>query len=75
MSKAGYTPEELLSELTYRSYRAQRLNSPFVPPVSWAAIFPDWEALEAKYQSERERYLEWAAKECDRWYVEGRVGL
>lgn len=51
--------EEILSELRYRAYRAQRDAHPEKEPGRWARIFgPSAAQFEARYQEERARELE-----------------
>ena len=44
------TPEEMVDELTYRSYAYNRALSPWVTPEQWALVFGErtWE-MEMKY--------------------------
>lgn len=42
----------VLCELTYRSYRANRLRSPWIVPARWAAIFPEWWRYEKRLNQE-----------------------
>lgn len=44
------SPQALLDELTYASYAHNRINSPQVTPSQWAKIYPNVDALEARYQ-------------------------
>jgi hypothetical protein len=44
--------DQLVSGVVYRSYYAQRERFPDVSPERWRAIFPNWQELEAQYQSE-----------------------
>lgn len=43
-------PQALLDELTYASYAHNRSTFPAKTPSQWAAIYPNVEALEARYQ-------------------------
>ena len=49
------TIDDVLDELTYRSYREQRLTAPHVAPERWARVYEgvDVAALEARFQRER----------------------
>ena len=44
---------EVLSELLYIGYATNRDQHPDITPARWAAIYPNAEALEAKYQAEK----------------------
>lgn len=44
------TPQALLDELTYASYAYNRMNDPSVTPSQWGKIYPNVDALEARYQ-------------------------
>ena len=46
------TYQALTDELTYRSYRFNRLNAPEVEPIRWAAIFSGWRLLEERFCAE-----------------------
>jgi hypothetical protein len=39
-------------ELTYRSYRTQRIARPDIPAQNWAKIFQNQAAMEARFQKE-----------------------
>lgn len=41
-----------VDELTYRSYRANRLMEPDVRPERWGVIFPNVARLEQRFQAE-----------------------
>lgn len=45
------TPKEVC-ELTYRSYRWQRMQFPQYSAERWKSIFPEAEAFELRYQQE-----------------------
>lgn len=47
------TPTEIVDELTFRSYRAQRQARPDIQPERWWAIYGDITALEARFRKER----------------------
>lgn len=46
------TIRDLCNELSYRSYRAQRLQCPARQPQDWRVIFPQWRIHEARFQLE-----------------------
>lgn len=54
----------LVSDLTYRSYAANRQYSPEKQPREWAPIFPQWEEFEARFQSVTYKLLHEAAYIC-----------
>ena len=43
---------EVVDELTYRNYVFNRQNRPDIQPERWAAIYPDAENMEKRYQQE-----------------------
>ena len=45
--------DELLDELTYRSYKYNRDRSPEISAKSWAHVFVDAEKYERRYQEEK----------------------
>ena len=47
------TVGEALAELLYIGYATNRDQRPDISPERWAAIYPNAEALEAKYQAEK----------------------
>lgn len=51
-SQGSMTPEGLVDYLTYANYRHNRHIAPHVTPAEWARIYPNADALEARYQSE-----------------------
>lgn len=68
----------VLDELTYSSYRTQRLTAPHISPERWGLIFKDWKALEARYQGERLRGnvdTETAITEAERAHAAARLDL
>lgn len=46
------SPDELVESLIYLNYAHNRELAPHIAPESWAKIFPDGPALEARYQAE-----------------------
>jgi hypothetical protein len=48
-------PNDLIDELTFRSYAHNRGLAPDVSPERWAKIFPNGPAMEARLQREREQ--------------------
>ena len=46
------TPQHLIDELGYSSYKFHRLTHPEHPASAWGMIFPTWEAMERRYQQE-----------------------
>lgn len=49
------TPQQFVDELTYGSYRFNRITYPEHTPQSWHGIFPMWEQLEQRLMAERRR--------------------
>ena len=47
------TVGEAIAELLFISYATNRDQRPDITPARWAAIYPNAEALEAKYQAEK----------------------
>lgn len=43
---------KVIDELTYRSYRANRLMEPAIQPERWATIYPNVAKLEQRFQAE-----------------------
>lgn len=46
------SPEAVVDELTYRSYREQRRRFAHIPAARWARVFAAADQLEARYQRE-----------------------
>lgn len=52
-SAAALTPDDVLDELLYASYRQQRVLAPGIEPARWRGIFgDDVEAFEARFQDD-----------------------
>jgi hypothetical protein len=49
----GQNPKEIIAQLMYSSYRFNRLHAPGIKPERWAAIYPNAEALENAFQTEK----------------------
>lgn len=50
--------QTFIDDLTYASYRNNRLNFPETLPEQWAKIYPrNSEAMELRFQQECQRYL------------------
>lgn len=43
---------KVIDELTYRSYRANRLMDPTIQPERWAKAYPNVAKLEQRFQAE-----------------------
>ena len=53
MAKFIGTPQEFVSELTYRNYAFNRGHAPEIQPAEWRRVFPEFtEAMEARYQQD-----------------------
>ena len=47
------TPQQLVNELTYTSYKFNRQRSPDLTPDQWTKVYPNVDRLEARYQQEQ----------------------
>ena len=47
------TENELIEELTYACYVHNRETSPNLLPHAWKAVFPNVDAMEARYQASK----------------------
>ena len=52
LSATLQSAEDLLKELSYKSYRYNRERAPDISAQSWALVFIDAEEFEARYQRE-----------------------
>jgi hypothetical protein len=53
MTTTKQTYGAVIDHLTYCCYRYNRQISPEVSPERWGLLFSNWEAMEARYQSEQ----------------------
>lgn len=51
-NRGPMTPESLLGDLIYASYRHNRELSPHIRPEAWAQVLPNVPAMEARLQAE-----------------------
>ena len=47
-----FDPKQIVDDMTYASYKFNRLNRPDISPEKWATIFRDGATLEKWYQKE-----------------------
>jgi len=52
MNQQGMTARQIVDELTYINYAHNRRISPHVTPERWAELFPNAQAMEARFQTE-----------------------
>ena len=50
--ETGLTPSEIADELTYINYAHNRRLSPHISPERWEKVYPNAQALEARFQEE-----------------------
>ena len=53
MASTLQNANDLIKELSYKSYRYNRERSPDIDPKSWALVFIDAAEFEARYQREK----------------------
>lgn len=48
-----FNPRKIVDDMTYASYKFNRLNRPDISPEKWATIYRDGAVLEKWYQKEQ----------------------
>jgi len=48
-------PQAIIDELTYHSYRFNRLYAPRITPQEWATIYQNAERMEQRFQREQRK--------------------
>lgn len=51
-NRGPMTPEGVLDFLMYANYAHNRRISPHITPRSWKAVYPNVDAMEARFQAE-----------------------
>ena len=50
--------DDMIFEMSYSSYRYNRLRFPARGPEGYAPVFPNWEALEERFQADIKQLVE-----------------
>jgi hypothetical protein len=53
MEKNEMTTTQIIDELTYINYKANRERRPDITPEKWAKIYPNVKLMEIRFQYER----------------------